>query len=695
MPLSYGLTGKCTPFVYCLFPLIIGIIVGWRFCPFSYFSPLFAVVLFVLLALGMAFLSRRKSETGKKMANAPIYFLLVVFGSLLSWWHNDSLSKNYAGRYLRDSSYVKVLLESPLSEKAHSWKASVRILAVKNGKQIVTTKGKAFLYFQKRDTPLHLQYGDILIFPKTLQRIKNAGNPGEFDYQRYCRAKNIRFSGYVRENQWLLVKRKAGNKLKSFFIRLRKKCIEELKKYIPSVREAGVGVALLLGYRADLDPKLVQAFANIGVVHLIAISGLHVGLIYLILLWLFSLLPKQTENLQGVLICLCLWGFALLTGAHPSTLRATVMFSCFAVGKFFFHRRGESLNLLAASAFLLLSFQPYLLFDVGFQLSYLAVAGILAFQKPLRNLFWSRYRLLRYFGEMLAVSLSAQVFVFPLVLFYFHQFPTLFLLSNLVLIPVATLALYGEVLLLMLSFLSGIAEYVGWIVSKILFLMNEIVLWINHIPFVRWEYFHLSILKLCCLYLLILLLCLGIRYKYKRAFIYSLMVIAFIFIIGIGSEIKRLRQKKVIVYNTPGSSMIELVSGKKSKLISHKKDLEKSDLWEYTLQPSKEALHIEERTIKEQPAFFFTIAGKRLVRIDKGFSPAILHNFFPVDYVILSHYNQLSMKDIMAYFSPKVVVFDASVYNWQREKWNSACKKLNLLCFSVIGKGAWCLSIKK
>src|SRR5699024_10738712 len=132
---------------------------------------------------------------------------------------------------------------------------------------------------------------------------------------------------------------------------------------------------------------------------------------------------------QGLLICICLWSFALLTGAHPSTLRATVMFSCFAIGKFFFQRQGESFNILAASAFLLLCFHPYLLFDVGFQLSYLAVAGILAFQKPISDLFWFRYSVMNYLWEMLAVSLSAQIFVFPLVLYYFHQFPTLFLLS--------------------------------------------------------------------------------------------------------------------------------------------------------------------------------------------------------------------------------------------------------------------------
>ena len=182
---------------------------------------------------------------------------------------------------------------------------------------------------------------------------------------------------YLKENEWILLPGKNENALKSFLFSIREKVVNLLEKYLGNTDESSIAKALLIGYKVDLDKDLVQAYSDAGVVHIIAISGLHIGIIYAILLWLFSMLPftKKSRPLRLFFILTGLWLFALLTGASPSAVRAAIMFSFIIIGTAF-NKTGSVYNSIAASAFLLLCFNPYFLWDVGFQLSYLAVLGI-------------------------------------------------------------------------------------------------------------------------------------------------------------------------------------------------------------------------------------------------------------------------------------------------------------------------------
>lgn len=684
---------KKIPFLLFLIPLILGIVTGWHIILFSTFLPIIMILGFIVIVF--LILLCNKFLKHRQFKNIAILALLFIFGCLLAWWHNDRLRSDYVGRYLKQESQIEVKLISPLTESANSWKAKAQVLAIAHNDTFHSVQGQIFLYFEKQEVKPNLDYGDVLVIPNHLQPIVNAGNPGSFDYAGYCRAHYVGYSAYLPLGSWQLIEKRRGSKIAAFFIETRMRCVDILKKYITSKREAGVASALLLGYREGLDPNLVTAYANVGVVHLIAISGLHVGLIYLILLWLFKLLPKGTKKLQGVLIGLVLWSFTLLTGAHPSTLRATVMFTFFIFGRFFFHREPNSLNILAASAFMLLCINPYMLFDVGFQLSYLAVGGILIFQHPIEELFWSRYKAVNYCWKMMSVSLAAQILVFPLVLYYFHQFPTVFLLSNLVLIPASTVALYGEVLLLLLSFFSWMAEWVRIVVTKVLFFINESVLWANNFSFIHLEYSHLTGTKLILLYLLILFLCVWLMKKVKPAFIFAVGLFSVLCVLEFISYYNGLEHKDFIMYNIQGYSAYEWVDGDSSILYSRLRKARKPDIFEYTLSPAKEALGIKFRRRIEKSKSFFFHGGEKIMVISKGFCPDTVQSVLDIDYIFLSKYNQLSMKALEDYFAPQAVIFDASVYEWQKKKWKTACKKLNLHYFSVSNSGAWRLSLEK
>jgi len=179
---------------------------------------------------------------------------------------------------------------------------------------------------------------------------------------------------------------------------------------------------------------------------------MHLGLIYVMLIWIFSRIPylKRSSILRIIFVLSCLWLFALLTGGSASILRSAVMFSCIIIGENF-SRRASIYNSLAASAFILLCYNPFYLWDVGFQLSYLAILGIVILQKPIYNLFFIKNKSLNKLWKLTAISLAAQTFTFPICLYYFHQFPTIFLFTNLITVPLSTVILFVEIFLIALG----------------------------------------------------------------------------------------------------------------------------------------------------------------------------------------------------------------------------------------------------
>src|SRR5579885_513597 len=243
------------------------------------------------------------------------------------------------------------------------------------------TKGSILIYFDKDSLPENVSYGSTLIFKKNLQPITNSGNPGCFDYKRYCLFHGITGQVYLKANEFKLLQNKNSNWLYSSLFYLRDLTIKTLQRYIPEPKEQGVAEALLIGYREDLDKDLVQAYSNTGVVHIIAISGLQIGMIYAVLALFFARFKRNRVAvlLKPFVILLVIWTFTLIAGAVPSIMRSTVMFSFIVVADCF-KLKTKMYNTLAASAFCMLVFDPFVLWDVGFLLSYAAVISIITFQ---------------------------------------------------------------------------------------------------------------------------------------------------------------------------------------------------------------------------------------------------------------------------------------------------------------------------
>jgi competence protein ComEC len=378
---------KTAPFIRLLLPLVAGIMLQWyiqfdiTLITVSVASFTIAFALFAALPLALKF-------KVQFVQGILLHAVLLCMGLLITWNKDIRHDANWYGNYYQDSAYIVVQIAAPLIEKPKSFKAEAIAETIIKNFTKVNCKGKLLLYFAKDSTANSLQYGDRILIHKNLQPIKNTGNPGAFNYRQYAAFQQNFHTVFLKEKDWILLDKKNIQPFKQFIYTTREKILSTLRKNISAGKdELGIAEALLIGYTNDLDKDLVQAYSNTGVVHIIAISGMHLGLIYIMLVWLLARMPviKKSKWVQGLLILACLWLFSLLTGGSASVLRSAVMFSFITLGKTIFTKNASIYNSLAASAFAMLVYNPYYLWDVGFQLSYLAVTGIVVFQKPIYN----------------------------------------------------------------------------------------------------------------------------------------------------------------------------------------------------------------------------------------------------------------------------------------------------------------------
>ena len=307
----------------------------------------------------------------------------------------------------------------------------------------------------------------------------------------------------------------------------------------------------------------------------LAVSGLHVGIVYILIIGIFNLLRLETKYnwVKHLVLLICIWFYALITGMSPSVIRASTMLTFFILAEFF-NKSTSAYNILAASAILLLIINPFFIMQVGFQLSYLAVLGILYIQPKIEKLFYFNNWLLNKIWTISSVSISAQIATFPLGLLYFHQFPNYFLISNLLVIPTAFIVLVLGLLLITLSFSTTIVVLLGHIKGFILGLLIGGVNWIDNIPGSLVEGISISIAETILIYLTIITLLLYFKYKKKVYALSVVSIFAFLIVGDVYEDYKFSKQKKIIIYDLPNHFAMDLISGDNHYFIADEK------LWE-------------------------------------------------------------------------------------------------------------------
>ena len=689
---------KKAPFIRILLPFLIGIIIQYYFEP-----PYYIILSLVGIATSLYFifavipLAYRYSF---QWIQGVLISLIIFFAGMMTVWQKDVRNdSNWFGHLYNDSSSLIIKVNEPLIEKDKSFKAEGRVeTIIKNGRGKNVT-GKILLYFSKEDLMQLPKYGDKILISGGLQLIKNAGNPGGFNYSRYMAFQQTFYQVFLKQSKFVLLNLHNENALYSFIYNARRKVINILQEFVKGNKKVtGIAEALLIGYKEDLDKDVVQAYSNTGVVHIIAISGMHLGLIYAVLVWIFLRLPliKKSTAIRVVTILTCLWLFSLITGGSASVLRSAVMFTCILIGKEFF-KQSSIYNSLAASAFLLLCYDPFLLWDVGFQLSYCAVVGIVWLQKPIQNLFYSKHKPLQYLWQMCSVTIAAQVLTLPICIYYFHQIPTLFLITNLICVPLSTVILFAEILLIFLSSISVVGALLGKFIYVLTWFMNFIIDKCNNLPLSLIDKIYATPTTTAVLYLFVFAAAAGFLQFNKKLIMISLLF--FSFFIGIWSygKINLIQQKKIIIYNVSRHTAIDFVAADKYFFLGDEEFKTDGALQNFNLKPARISLQVNQSrdTLKslQHSKILWQFYSKKIMIIDTTLSFASIQNKIKVDVLLITKNANVDISNITSSVMPRCIVFDASNSLWKIAQWKKQCSLLHLPYFITAEQGAFILDV--
>lgn len=582
--------------------------------------------------------------------------------------------------------YEATITTAPV-EKERSVMCRARLHSFSDSCGTHATAGEVILYIAKDSTSLALQRGTTLLASTAIGRPRLSGNPEEFDYGKYLRRQGIGGTGYVPADAWRNIKQQSDLSVLALADACRQKLLAIYRQMGLSGNEFGMLAALTLGYKDALTPELRESFSTTGASHVLAVSGLHVGIIYAVLNWLLALFlrhSKRNERIRSALIIVFLWFYAFITGLSPSVMRATVMFSFMALGGIF-GRKSQTYNTIFLSAFVLLLYRPTLLFDVGFQLSYSAVLAIIYFQPRIVGLLYVKPRVLRWAWELTAVSLAAQIGTAPLSVYYFHQFPNYFLLSNFVVIPAATLIVYTAILLFAVSWIPYVGMTVAWLLNFILKSMYFLITCIESLPhalsFVwidAWQVLLLYIAIAACGFC-----CYRLSFKSLATMLTAILAVV---CLQIQHNYTALTTNEVIVFNHSKTIAINKITRNKNLVLTNDSTIARRTAADHWQRVSAQTPHfVCDSTLASKA---FTFDGQKWLFLDQNwFRQLTTDRQLAVDYLIVTRAVYPS-DELFQHIRPSTLITTGDVYMRNNNRFSELASKNGINFYAVKESGA-------
>ncbi len=627
-----------------------------------------------------------------------ITILFIGVGGCLSFTKNISNRPAWVGNYFEKGTPLIVTLQENLATKEKSYKALATTEAVYKNNKWQNVEGDVLLYFKKDSTMPNIHYGSQILVTKNITTIVNSGNPGGFNYAQFCSFQDINYQGFLKDGDFIILPTTKTNWFTKWLIDIRTNTLRILKANIHNPDELSIAEALLIGYRDELDRDLVRAYSNTGVVHIIAISGLHLGMIYGLILFLFKPLArfKWSKIVKPITIIFVLWMFSFIAGMAPSILRSAIMFSCIAVGESF-GKKSNIYNGLALSAFIILIMSPFSLWDVGFQLSYSAVLSIVVFSTYVKKWFYFKNKLLAGFWELNSITLSAQVLTLPIVLYHFHQFPTLFLITNIFAVPWSGFILYAELLLLIFSWWHPAANLIGIVTEWMIKVMNKFILNVDGLAFAVWESLQISIPQAIILFIAIIGFSFWIIEKKAKGLLAGLFFTMCFFAIRSIDFIKRNEQQKLIVYNVPSHTAIDLIEGRHYQFIGDSILEEDGFLKNFHIKPSRVLHRINTADSLTDILYrnnFIITKNKTIAIVNAPLNVyQYTSNKIKVDAIIITKSPKIYINQLTQIFDCKQYIFDGSNSMWKINKWAKDCDSLHLQYHTCSLQGAYQMNL--
>lgn len=504
--------------------------------------PYLTFPFFFIISLGLIWCTSFFLQKKRKLS-LTTSIGLIILGYSLSLIQNESQVRTLPS----SQTYSYWLGEvSDITEKKDRWAITTKMTSVYPNDQNRKNKyPNIALSIKKHKTIFNI--GDLLLIKQKPTPIAPPRNPKDFDYQHYMNAKGIFFQQYINEGELLVISKGSVFSPINVALSIKRKAAELLKKAKLNKDNEAILAALLLGDKTNISSEIKKSFASAGVMHVLAVSGLHVGFFYLAIHWIFGLLGKTKKAIliKSCLAIIIIWSYVLITGLHASTTRAAIMFSLIALGESL-NKKSAAQNSVGLSILILVIANPAIVLDVGFQLSHLAVIGIIYLQPHLSSLVKSKYWIINTLWQWTAVSIAAQIVTFPLIIYYFGSFPLLFIPANLIIIPLVYIAFFSGILMLVLgSSLTWLSTLVDTTINIIKLALQTI----TSTDFALIKGIETSLFDTTVLYLMIILAYTFFRYK-KPKYIYWLSSFTLILSISMThNEWGKFRKKEIIFYS--------------------------------------------------------------------------------------------------------------------------------------------------
>ena len=692
------------PFVRMLLPYALGI---WCcVCLPSVRLPMAAMVAvaLVLFAFAAATAFVLKRYRFNWLFGTVMSCYLFMAGYAMTRVHEAELQKDYFRSYESDATYYVARVYDDPTERERNIRTVLQ-LEYQFGDSLPSrpVTGKVMAYFPKSDSAFALHYGDLIAIPAPIREVSGAKNPEEFDYRAYLFRKGITGQVFLKDDTWLDLQTNYANPIYAFSYRFRDVLLASLHRSGLSDNEFGVAAAILLGYDDKLADEVRKNYVAAGSMHILCVSGMHVGIIYLLASFLLGFLnrKKWQVTLKQVLLLFLIWFYALIAGLSPSILRSALMISFVIIGEVI-RRKGFIVNSIAASAFILLCINPNNLFEIGFLLSYSAVVGIVVLQHPIYDLLYVKNKLLDKAWEITAVALAAQVATIPYTLFYFNQFTTYFWLSNLFMTPISFVVVISGMVLLMVSWIPYVNTLVGYLVWGAVFVMNWLVAKIESLPLSIVKGLYVSDFEFAMLLLAFVLLLLLVTLRRRRLFIAMLSAVL-LFMVSLTIRLYQSgNQDTMTVFSLRNHTAVDFVRGGEHVLLADSTLMADESTVDYSLKGAWAKRHLSSRPqvvgfdedfsndylMKKSDLVSFD--GKLLALWDGRCVDDSLSWRLPVDYLLVTGLQSPDVQSIVNAFDPQALLIDGTVPSWLAERWMHQSEARGIPYINI-GDGALCV----
>jgi competence protein ComEC len=687
------------PFVRLVIPLILGLMAGFHFKISLSLIAAIACLLFIFYIV-VLFITKLSGKYEFRLLFGICVNLFIFVAGILLIKSKSDYQENISAK-IRNSEYHLCKIISQPEQTSETIKVLLRIVGYKGSVCWYKCKTNMIAYFHKDNNAKTLSSGNIIILKSRLREIRNSKNPCEFDYKKFLEHKGIRYQTYIKTGTWRTIGQCNG--LITFAIRSRNKLLNLYRKYGISGSEFAVLSAFTLGYKDELNPEIKHAFISAGAMHFLAVSGLHVGIIFYVLNNLFKFCGRTRygEKFKLIIIIVILWFYALLTGLPSSAIRASAMFTIIQAGKTL-KRSINIYNIVAFAAFSILICHPLEISYAGFQLSFIAVVSIVFFQPLFYKLLIFKNRILDKVWLLFTLSLSAQLGVFPITIYYFNHFSVYFWLSNILIIFPLSISIYLAILLFIFYPVNQVALIIATILNFILRIINFFIMTIEKLPGSMIENIYNNYSETLMLYVLIISISIFIILKNRHFLFISLICLVCFLSINFLRTCKIYKQKRITVFNINKYTAINFINGRNNYLLT---DLNQEknrrillntvrNYWlKYGVNDISKIIDIDNSTdnkmIYDNTAelhikqlfsnVFIGFRDKKLLILNNSdlFKYTCNEKYRP-DYIIISNNLKCHIKTMTNMFDINKIVIDSSNDLLTRKFWEKECKEYGI-----------------